>query len=157
MSLYLDGSVLVKVLVDEPDSSRVADLIEAESELIVSSLARLEALMALDARHAGGLSQRQVARRKEGLEKLLSLPAFRLVPCPASIFETAELQLGGSYCPTLDRLHLAVMAEFKIQRLLTNDLQQARAARALGFEVVPVASRENHTEAAREADSLPHH
>jgi hypothetical protein len=39
------------------------------------------------------------------------------------------------YCPTLDRLHLAVMQALGFRRLLTNDDAQARAGRALGFSV----------------------
>jgi hypothetical protein len=40
------------------------------------------------------------------------------------------------HCPTLDRLHLAVMRSLDVRRLLTNDAAQARAARALGFAVM---------------------
>jgi len=56
------------------------------------------------------------------------------------IVETAERQITAlpkdGYCPTLDRLHLAVMQALDFERLLTNDGAQARAARALGFSVI---------------------
>lgn len=50
--------------------------------------------------------------------------------------ETQMRPLGRSvHCRTLDRLHLATMEALGLRRLLTNDVLQARAARALGFEV----------------------
>jgi predicted nucleic acid-binding protein len=36
----------------------------------------------------------------------------------------------------LDRLHLAAMQALDVRRLLTNDEIQARAAAALGFEIL---------------------
>lgn len=136
MSLYLDGSVLVKTLTSEPESARVLEILEKEPDIVVSSLAKLEALIVVESWVAGGIPKRQGVRRREALEKLLGLPSFRFAPCRATIFEVAEAQLGGSYCATLDRLHLAAMADLNLHRLFTNDARQATAARALGFEVI---------------------
>ena len=59
---------------------------------------------------------------------------------PTAVVDVAEGQARtlprDAYCPTLDRLHLAVMKSLDLRRLLTNDDAQARAARALGFSVV---------------------
>src|SRR5205809_19688 len=69
---------------------------------------------------------------------------FRFRSLPGSVFETALRQhAGGSrtHCRTLDRLHLAAMTELDVARLMTHDVVQARAARALGFEVVMAAQR----------------
>ena len=55
------------------------------------------------------------------------------------MFETAFRQhvgAGRTHCRTLDRLHLAAMTEPDVARLMTHDVAQARAARALVFEVV---------------------
>lgn len=137
MSLYLDGSILVKLLVDEPDSPRAIELLENEDEVVISALARLEALIVIDSLVAAGESSpRAATRRHTRLGELQQLPQFRFLPCRATIFGLAEAQLPTAYCPTLDRLHLAVMQDLSLRRIFTNDEQQASAARALGFEVM---------------------
>ncbi len=137
MSLYLDGSIVAKLLVAEPDSARVLELLRAESEIVISALARLEALIVIDAMVAGGESNAQAAtRRRVQLDELQRTPGFRFQPCGAGLFHTAEAQLPTAYCRTLDRLHLAAMQEYGLRRIVTNDDQQAAAARALGFEVL---------------------
>ncbi len=132
----MDASILAKLLRREPESRRIAEIIEAEDELVVSALARLETLVVIDAWVAGGLSQRQAALRRTALDSFRRSPPFRFVTCRTAIFELAETQLASAYCPTLDRLHLAVMQDLRLRRLFTNDDQQAKAAQALGFEVI---------------------
>ena len=136
MSLYVDASVLLKLLRHEPESARAAAIVEAESELVLSALARLEALVVIDSWVAGGLAKRLGARRRTTLEGLRRQPPFRFVTCRGTIFDIAEAQRSSAYCPTLDRLHLAVMQDLGLRRLFTNDDQQATAARALGFDVI---------------------
>src|SRR5438445_12812372 len=68
MSLYLDTSCLLKLLFPEPESRRGAQPIEAESGVVVSALARLEALGQLQARVAGGILSAAAGR---------ALPAVR--------------------------------------------------------------------------------
>ncbi len=43
---------------------------------------------------------------------------------------------GRIHCRAFDRLHLAAMEELGARRLMTNDKNQAAAAKALGFEVI---------------------
>lgn len=141
MSLYLDASGLLKVLFPEPETSRVMQLIAAEEHVVVSTLARLETLVQVHARAAGGLLTRPAARSLiDRLEKLLRQAPYEVVRAPTAVVDVAEGQARtlprDAYCPTLDRLHLAVMKSLDLRRLLTNDDAQARAARALGFSVV---------------------
>lgn len=136
MSLYLDGSILAKLLRNERETARVGEILASEMELLVSALARLEVLVVIDSWVGGGLSERKAAERRAALRNFLLTPTLRFIPCRATIFEVAEAQLSSGYCPTLDRLHLAVMQDLGLHRLFTNDSQQARAARALGFEVI---------------------
>lgn len=135
-SLYLDASILVKLLREEPETPRIIELLAAESDVVVSTLARLEALVVVDSWRAGGLVKREAAQRRALLEKVLAFPPFRFAPCRAGIFEIAEAQLSSAYCPTLDRLHLSAMQDLRLHRIFTNDSQQAAAARALRFEVM---------------------
>ena len=141
MSLYLDASGLLKVLFPEPETSRVMQLIAAEEHVVVSTLARLETLVQVHARAVGGLLTRPAARSLvHRLEKLLRQAPYEVVRAPTAVVDVAEGQVRtlprDAYCPTLDRLHLAVMKSLDLRRLLTNDDAQARAARALGFSVV---------------------
>jgi len=141
MSLYLDASCLLKVLFPEPETSRVMQLVAAEEHVVVSTLARLETLVQVQARAAAGLLTRPAARSLVArLEALLGQTPYEVVRAPAEVVDVAEGQVRPlpreAYCPTLDRLHLAVMKSLDLRRLLTNDDAQARAARALGFSVV---------------------
>jgi len=138
MSLYVDTSCLLKLFLMEPDSARVQELISAEESVAVSTLVRLEALQGLYGLRLGGrltrLQHKQLVRR---LEDMLQMPPFEMKVFPPSAIENAERQnMEGAYCKTLDSLHLGAMASLGLKRLLTNDDQQAAAARALGFEVL---------------------
>ncbi len=141
MSLYLDTSCLLKLLFLEPETPRVLQLVAEEEEVVVSTLARLEAIVQIHARATGGLLTRPAGRTLVArLEALLSQAPYDVVRATADIVDRAGEQVRSlpkdAYCPTLDRLHLAVMHELQIGRVLTNDDAQARAARVLGFSVL---------------------
>ena len=141
MALYLDTSCLLKVFFSEPETAATLALIARESHVIISSLARLEALVHIHGRVAAkmlsGVAARRLVRR---FDQVLQTEPYELVPCPPGIIEIAETQVRSvvksAYCRTLDRLHLAAMQVLGVHRLLTNDDTQARAARGLGFETV---------------------
>jgi len=137
MSLYIDTSCLLKLFLEEPESARVQELFSAEEQVIVSSLVRLEALQSLHALRLGGaITPLQHKRLVKHLEDKLRLPPFALRAFPLLAIENAEKQNRQAvYCKTLDSLHLGAMETFGLDRLLTNDDQQAAAARALGFTV----------------------
>lgn len=139
-SLYLDTSCLLKLLLPEPETRRVVEILGAEEHVVVSSLARLEATSQIHARVLGGKLKRSSARSLVSrMDGLLREAPCELLRAPAEIVDLAETQIRGfpkgGHCPTLDRLHLAVMTALDIDRLLTNDDAQARAARALEFTV----------------------
>jgi predicted nucleic acid-binding protein len=141
--LYLDTSCFLKLLFTEPQSAGVIQLLTAESEVIVSTLTRVEALVQIRGREVGrAITRRDGARIRAKGDSLLANPPFELVELSGGIFEIAEREArapGAGHCRTLDRLHLAAMETLGVRRLLTTDAQQAAAARALGFDaVVPV-------------------
>lgn len=140
MALYLDTSCLLKVFFPEAETSRTLESIASESRVVVSSLARLEALVHIHARVAARLLSAALARRLvQRIDVVLRTDPYDLVICPARIIEVAEVQIRpmvrSAHCRTLDRLHLATMETLGLRRLLTNDDVQARAARALDFDV----------------------
>jgi len=141
VALYLDTSCLLKAFFPEPETAATVALIAREPHVIVSSLARLEALVHIHGRVAAKMLSAAAARRlTERVDQVLQEEPYELVPCPSGIIEIAENQVRAvaksMYCRTLDRLHLATMQVLAVQRLLTNDDAQARAARGLGFETV---------------------
>jgi predicted nucleic acid-binding protein len=139
VSLYIDTSALLKLFFSESESARTSEIVSHEPDITVSSLTRLEALIHIQRREAAGmLTRAKAGTRQRRLERLVILAPFKLQPCPSALFAAAERQVLSvtTYCPTLDRLHLAAMQLFHLRRLLTNDETQARAAHGLGFEVI---------------------
>jgi predicted nucleic acid-binding protein len=141
VSLYIDTSCFLKLLFEEPESSMVNRLTAGESRVVVSALTRVEALVQITGREAGrSINRREGAFARRTMVALLATTPFESAESPAPILRLAERQVsspaGRTHCRFLDRLHLAAMEGLELRRLLTNDDQQARAAEALGFDVV---------------------
>ena len=138
--IYIDTSCLMKLLRPEPSSADVRAAIGTESEVVISVLAELETLVQLKAAWTGGSVTKSQWRKLEmELAWLRNQPPFEFRTLPAAVFQTALRQHrnpGDLHCRSLDRLHLAAMAELKISRLMTHDEGQAKAAMEAGFEVV---------------------
>lgn len=141
MSIYLETSCLLKLVLDEPESPKVEAALSGETDITVSALTRLEAVSVLQAMLLGGeLNKREHATAVKSLAQLVAHPPFRAARVPADVCELALKQVeGGShYCRTLDRLHLAIASGLGLRRFMTNDHAQAKAARTLGLDVVLV-------------------
>jgi len=141
MALYLDTSCLLKVLFPEPETARTVELIASEERVIVSSLAKMEALTHLHGRVAGRHLSRATAQRlARRLDALLNTAPYDLMSSPVTIYDVAAEQIASfsprHYCRSLDRLHLATMEGLRVRRVLTNDDTQARAAEHMGFSVL---------------------
>lgn len=139
MTVYLDTSCLLKLLLLEPESESVRQAIAGEEEVVVSSLTRLEAEVVLKAGYLGGRhGARQWGAYRKKLTELLLLAPFRAAGLSGGVFEAAirqHRQAEKVHCRSLDRLHLAAMQELALRRLMTHDEGQAAAARALGYRV----------------------
>lgn len=138
--IYIDSSCLLKAIRIEPGSEAVSKAIENEAQVIVSSLAELEALIELKAGHkAGDYSRDRWHRLEASLSLLRNREPYSFRPVRAEIWSAAFRQhrnSGDTHCRTLDRLHLAAAEKFGIARLMTHDAGQAKAAEELGMEVV---------------------
>ena len=139
--VYLDTSSLLKLVWPERETETVTALISQEPLVLVSSLAELESFIQLSAAYFGGrYSKTKLVRLQAELQGLLRSDPFERRSLSGAVFDVAQKQHRRSdkktFCRTLDRLHLAAMQELGLSRLVTNDLQQAGAARALGFEVM---------------------
>ena len=138
--VYLDTSVLLKLLLPEPETVAVQEAIAAEPVVIVSALAELEAEVQLQAGCLEGVFTRSQFRRLvQRLRKLKGQEPFDFRSLPGTLFQTALEQHRSSERPhlrTLDRLHLAAMQELGVWRLMTHDRTQAQAAATLGYQVL---------------------
>ena len=138
--IYLDTSSLLKLLFNEPESSAVRRAVATENNVRVSPLTQLEAKVQLKAGWLGGdyAKAKYMAYVKQ-LEAFADMDPFHFVTLAGSLFETAMQQdsaLAKTHLRTPDRLHIAAMKELSISRLMTNDIRQAEAARAAGYDVL---------------------
>lgn len=138
--LYIDTSSLLKLLLPEPESPAVQAAVATEDRIVLSTLAELETEVQLRAAWLGG---RFTRTRYHGLTERLRFVSqrdpFMIRPLPGTIFQIALRQhreRPGPHVRTLDRLHLAAMEELGLRRLMTHDVPQAGAARALGYAVL---------------------
>lgn len=138
--IYLDASCLVKLLRPEPQSDKVLTAVMAESLVVVSNLAELEALVQLKAGYmAGNYSLSEWRKYEAKIAVLRNQEPFDFRTVPSGSWEIAFRQhrnSGQIHCRTLDRLHLAIAEHFGADRIMTLDSSQVKAARALRFDVV---------------------
>lgn len=134
MNVYVDSSVLLRVVLGEPGRVRIWPRITAA---VASELIRLECLRTIDrARVLRGLDDEEVARRRAAV--LEAVEAFHLIPLAPPILERAA-EPFPTLLGTLDAIHLAsalaVRDRFADLSLATHDRELALAARAVGFVV----------------------
>ncbi|MCP5517570.1 MAG: hypothetical protein H7A45_09980 [Verrucomicrobiales bacterium] len=138
--LYIDTSSLLKTLWEEAESPAVRQVISLEAMVVVSSLTELEVEVQLQAGWLGGrFSQARYRKYRSVFASLRGLAPFEFRELPGTVFRQAIDRLtadGRLHCRTLNRLHLAAMAELGLHRLMTHDVKQAATARAQGCEVL---------------------
>jgi predicted nucleic acid-binding protein len=138
--IYLDTSCLLKLLRDEPESADVRNAVDAEDEVVVSSLTELETEVQLKAAAVGGeIRTSQWRQYQAKLAAMRNFDPFHFRHLPAAVFPTALRQHRhpqSVFCRALDRLHLAALEELKLTRLITLDEIQAKVALALDYEVI---------------------
>jgi predicted nucleic acid-binding protein len=136
---YIDTSCLLKLLFPEPESTAVAELVGNEAVIVVSALTRVEAEQQIVARRLGGhITAARQRKLQSGLVALLEKSPFETRGLGSTLWDLALGQMAKAkvHCRTLDRLHLAAMAELGVHRLITHDQRQASAAADSGFEVI---------------------
>ena len=134
MIVYLDTSVVLRVLFHEPNPVKVWGKWD---KAYSSSLWRVEALRTVDRlRLSGDLSDEEVADLARDIRVVHE--TLLIQPLNDSILQRAS-ESFPTVVGTLDALHLATalaIREFdKLDLLLTHDLRLGTAARSLGFEV----------------------
>jgi uncharacterized protein len=122
--LYLDPSAIVKLVVQEPETSDLVQTVRADPEIVSSGLAWTEVVLAT----------RRAGRSTSRAERVLD--GIGLVPIDDGILREA-VTLGPKDLRTLDAIHLATALSLRpdVGTMITYDVRQARAASALGLEV----------------------
>lgn len=140
MNVYVDASVLLRVVLGEPGRLRIWPRI---TNAVSSELIRLECLRTIDrARIRLGLEDRRVARYRA--EVLEAVDSFQLVA-----LDTVVLGRASEPFPTLvgslDAIHMAsallIRDDFDDLAFATHDSELGLAARATGFVVHGVSSQ----------------
>ena len=134
MNVYIDSSVLLRVVLGEPGRLRVWARI---TTAVSSELVRLECLRTIDrARVRAGITDDDVARYRADV--LEAIDSFTLVA-----LDTVVLARAADPFPTmvgsLDAIHLAsallIREDFDDLAFATHDQELGTAARATGFTV----------------------
>jgi len=124
--IYLDSSAIVKLAVEEPESTALRGYLRRRRPLVSSALARAEVGRAL-------LPFGKAALRR-GQDVLSYLELIRI--------NDRILVAAGSLLPaelrTLDAIHLATAQQLETQlaRLVTYDERMSTAAQAIGCSVI---------------------
>lgn len=123
---YLDSSAIVKLVVEEAESTALRQYLRRRPELVSSALARTEVLRALLT--SGDAA---VARGRAVLERI------ELIRVSDRVLETAGL-LAPSDVRSLDAIHLATAAQLgaDLGRLVTYDDRMLQAAKLLQIKSV---------------------
>ena len=129
--VYLDSSALVKLVVTEPESMALAELLRARPDRVSSALALTEVPRAL--RRAGfGIRERRRAR--EVLARVALVDADRRILAAAAALDPPALR-------TLDAIHLATALAVRddLAALVTYDRRLRTAAERVHLDVLAPA------------------
>lgn len=134
MNVYVDSSVLLRVVLGEPNRLRIWSKI---TNAVSSELIRLECLRTIDrARFRLGLEDRFLAKHRA--EVLEAIDAFSLVALDSIVLERAS-EPFPTMLGSLDAIHLAsallIRQEFGELGFATHDDELGIAAQATGFPV----------------------
>ena len=138
MNLYLDASVLMPAVIEEPSSTAVRELFRNRpDDLSVGDFAAAEVGSALSR-----LVRMERLTATEAAERLADFDEWRASATEVAEIDTHDCRLANTYVRRFDlklrapdALHAAICRRLELQ-LATLDRRLAAAARALGISVV---------------------
>jgi len=118
--VYLDSSAIIKIVVSEPESKKLFELLSLWPARVSSELARTEVLRAL---RRAGASVAEFRRGQKAIERV------GLIPVDSSILSDAAL-LKPVLLRSLDAIHLATALSLRmeLEALITYDTRLSDAA-----------------------------
>jgi len=122
--LYLDSSAIVKLVVREPETADLVEVVRADPAVVSSALAVTEVIRAVT--RSGG----RAARAEAVLEGIALIPIDEGILRAAATLAPRDLR-------TLDAIHLASALSFgrDLAELVTYDQRLAEAATGAGIDV----------------------
>jgi len=137
MIVYVDTSVILRVLLHEPNPVRIWG---QWNKAYSSALWRVEALRTVDRlRLTHEISDTEVAELVRDIQ--ITHETFAIHPITNRVLQRAS-ETFPTVVGTLDAMHLATALAIReiesLDLLLTHDSQLATAARSLGFEVMGI-------------------
>ena len=123
--IYIDSSAILKMIIKEKESDAIIAL--ARARFITSEISRVEVIRAV--------LRYQPSALKSAEQVLKNINYVRI---DSQTLVQAERLPDRINLRALDAIHIAVAAKMglKINSILTYDKQMAKAAKALGFEVM---------------------
>jgi len=140
VNVYVDSSVLLRVILEEPGALREWRKI---TRPIASELIRVECLRTIDrARVRYRLSDDAISAQRAAV--LDQLEGFDLIPITPSVLDRAADPFATTL-GSLDAIHLAsallVSAQVRELKIATHDRELGKAGKAYGFEVFGLPAR----------------
>ena len=139
--MYVDTSVIVAMLTDEPKTQACKDWFSGLKQAPMSGdwlITEFYSAIALKQR-IGQLRQKDVKATIHQFENLTNNGGIKLIPIARETFAKAG-KLTQQYANTRagDALHLSVAMQCEAKAFVTLDNAQAASAKQLGFEVVTI-------------------
>lgn len=124
-NIYIDSSAILKMIIKEKESDAIISI--ARARFITSEISRVEVIRAILRYEPSALKSAAQVLKNINYVKIDSQTLVQAERLPDRINLRA-----------LDAIHIAVAAKMglKINSILTYDKQMAKAAKALGFEVM---------------------
>jgi predicted nucleic acid-binding protein len=134
MRLFLDSSAFLKHYIDEPGSSCVRARLREADALVLSVIAWPEIISALNRLQRGGaLGDEDYGAVKRELEEDFGNAA--VVALSAEVLERTARCLEIAPLRASDAIHVASAIEAGVDRFVSADRRQCKAARAMGLRV----------------------
>ena len=137
--MYVDTSVIVAMLTDEPKTQACKDWFKALTLAPMSGdwlVTEFYSAIALKQR-IGQLREKDVKATMHQFENLTNNSGIKLMPIARETFSKAgKLTHQQANTRAGDALHLSVAMQCEVKAFVTLDMAQAASAKQLGFEVV---------------------
>ena len=143
MKIYYDTGILLKLYLNEPDSSRVRRyVVERGNALLINSFHQAEMTSAIQLKvFRKECSQAQARVTLEHIEadrreNVLIQTTLDWNQAWSKCVELSTAHSRSTGCRTLDTLHLACAVIIETDRFVTSDERQIRLAKRIGMDVV---------------------
>ena len=140
MKVYADTSFLVSLYAPDANSAKAAARMrQPEAVLLLTPFVELELTNALHLRiFRRELTVAEVRAAYRAFQHDVAAGVFSTQPVPSAVYEQAK-RMARRYTPalgvrTLDVLHVATAVVLRAEALWTFDANQAKLAKAVGFE-----------------------